>query len=169
MKRSFTFILLAVLLGVAIGAGKDPAPPARSAPRSSANFVAMNLLIDPRGKPLACYQVEVVATGDATLAGIEGGEQSAYAAAPWYDPRALMGRRIIVAAFNTGNELPTQKTRVARLMFRVAGSATPTYDVKLQVAGSTDGKRMDADVSLVQEVVRGTSGGKSATLEGAAR
>ena len=61
--------------------------------------------------------------GDVKLVGIEGGEHAAFAQPPYYDPKALLNERIVIAAFNTAgaDKLPSGKTRVARLMVRVDG------------------------------------------------
>jgi hypothetical protein len=151
MKLLLSLVLLACLLSVAPDTGPTPAPPAPSpaSAQERVSFVPLHVFIDPGGKPLAAYQVDIVATaGDATLVGIEGGDDPAYSDAPYYDKRAMRKQRIIIAAFNTGTALPTASTRVATLMFRVAGAAEPHYAATLQVAASSDGKTIPATVTL---------------------
>ena len=146
MKRRFALILLLLPLTGALR--ESPAQTSLST-RAMVRFVAVDVMIDPHGKPLACYQLEISATTQNTkLVGIEGGEHPAYEDAPYYDPRALMGRRIILGAFNTGTSLPTSATRVATLMFRVEGHIEPQYQTQLQVAATSDASAIEAAVSL---------------------
>jgi hypothetical protein len=149
MNRAATLIFLAVLLAITGGA-RDTAPSTGEAPASSAvTFAAVHVYIDPHGKPLACYQMQIVATaGDVALVGIEGGESAAFGNAPYYDPRALRGKRIIIGAFSLNNDLPAGKTRVATLMFQITGNVRPDYQVTLQVAASSDERSIPATVSL---------------------
>jgi hypothetical protein len=134
---------------LAVTPGIDPAtqPVAARSP-----FTFVDVFIDPQGKPLAAYQFELRTTaGDARLVGIEGGEHAAFAHPPYPDPKALLNDRIVIAAFNTApaDRLPSGKTRVARLMVRAgAGNERPTYDVKLQVAASAEGKPLEAVISI---------------------
>ncbi len=106
--------------------------PAAAAPAEAAagRFTHIDIYADPRGDELGAYQVEVEALDGAhvQLVGIEGGESAAFAAAPYYDPAALMQHRVILAAFSTGKDatgdqvtLPTGRTRIARLHLRVVG------------------------------------------------
>lgn len=100
-------------------------------------------------RPLAAYQLElVVEAGEATLVGVEGGEHGAYRQPPYFDPMALMGDRIVLAAFSTASELPTGRTRVATVHVREAG-AEPRYTVRLQAVADPQGKKLAAEVELV--------------------
>src|SRR5262249_39121012 len=81
-------------------------------------FRPVHVYVDPAGAPLAAYQLEIVVDGNAMIVGVEGGEHPAFARPPHYDPAALAGGRIILAAFDTGTELPTQRTRVATVHMR---------------------------------------------------
>ena len=106
------------------------------------------MFIDSGAAALAAYQFELkVAAGDVTLVGVEGGEHRAFSNPPYYDPKALSQQRIVVAAFDTGGELPRGRTRVARLMVRVRGDVAPAYDATLQVAGSPEAKTIPATIS----------------------
>jgi hypothetical protein len=178
MKLLLSLVLLACLLSVSPDSGPTPSPPAPSPASAPApervSFVPLHVFIDPGGRPLAAYQVEVVATaGDATLVGIEGGDDPAYSDAPYYDKRAMRKQRLIIAAFNTGTALPTAPTRVATLMFRVAGTVEPHYAATLQVAASSDGKPIPATVTLSPNARTGSAAtGDSAVIanpEGASR
>jgi hypothetical protein len=139
---------LAFVLGVA--RAEDVAAPA---PAGASPFRYLDVIIDTGGKPLAAYQFELVAPKGVQLVGIEGGEHKAFAHPPYYDPKALVdGERIVIAAFDTGAELPSGKTRVARLSVRVAdGQAKPEYHVTLQVAASSDAKPIEGGTVSISE------------------
>jgi hypothetical protein len=148
MKMRCSIFVCALLVASLISAGEEQ-PFAQQQQQQSPRFEAVNILIDPHGKPLAAYQFELTAEqGDVTLVGIQGGDHPAYSQAPYYDPHALVANRIIIAAFNTGADLPTKKTRVATLMVRVAGAIEPKYNTRLQIAASGDAKAIDADLSI---------------------
>ena len=139
------------------------APPAGG---DDVRFSAVDVYIDSGDQSLAAYQFELkVAAGDVTLVGVEGGDHRAFAQPPYYDTRALAGRRIILAAFDTGSDLPRGRTRVARLMVRVRGAAAPKYDASLVVAASPEARVVPAGISVVQT----TPAGESAGSEGAER
>ena len=114
-------------------------------------FRPVHVYVDPAGVPLAAYQIEIVVDGNAQIVGVEGGEHPAFIAPPKYDPAALAGGRIIIAAFDTGRDLPTQRTRVATVHMREVGSVEPTYRATLEIAGGSDGRPIDATVELVPD------------------
>lgn len=122
----------------------------RRGTQEGARFEAIDIFVDSGVAALAAYQVEAKATaGDVRLVGVEGGEHAAFAPAPHYDPAVLhagrMRERIVIAAFSTAGELPTGRTRVARLHVRVTGEQAD-YAVRLETAGGADGKRIQAKV-----------------------
>jgi len=83
------------------------------------------------------------------IVGVEGGAHEAYKTPPYYDPAALHNEgRIILAAFTTGDDAPTGKTRVARLHLQIEGEQTPEFDVQLIVAADTDGTEFDATATI---------------------
>jgi hypothetical protein len=112
-------------------------------------FVSVEVSVDSGAAPLAVYQVELTAKGaDAKIVGIEGGAHAAFREPAYYDPAALAGGRIILAAFSTGRDLPAGKTRVATVTFQVSGAEQPTYHARLIVAATADGKKVPAEVSV---------------------
>jgi hypothetical protein len=150
MKASLLKLLCAMALSAVL-----LATPGRAADRAPAGpavrFAYLDVYVDPGAKPLAAYQVELSPTaGNVVLTGLEGGEHAAFRAAPYYDPAALhqAKSRVIVAAFKTGNDLPEGRTRVARLHLQITGPAEPAWATKLQVAASSDGKPIDAKVTV---------------------
>lgn len=116
-----------------------------SAAAETVRFRPVDVYVDSGAQPLAAYQVEITARG-ATIAGVEGGDPPAFAEPPHYDPAALQGGRIILAAFDTGSDLPHGRTRVATLHMRESGSAD--YEIKLTAAATAAGVRIDARASV---------------------
>ena len=163
MKTVALLLLLALLL-VSGGRAADPqsrpdpapatAPTAPSdEPQGPVRFGAVHVYVDSGDKPLAAYQVEVTAkTGNVTLVGLEGGDHAAFKPAPYYDPRALLHNKVIVAAFSTASDLPRGRTRVATLMVQVVGNVEPTYAATLHTAASGDGKEISAHASVTPAV-----------------
>ena len=146
-------LLLAICLSGCV-AFTTPSPASRQtdteppASQSSAHFEALQIFIDPHGHALAAYQFEVVAgEAEVQLVGIEGGEHPAFSEAPYYDPKALISNRVVVASFSTASNLPNDRTRVATLMVRVLGPKAPTYTVRLQAAASSDARPLDAQIT----------------------
>jgi hypothetical protein len=148
MRRALAIALLA---GALVGAGvlaQSRDDVTTTAP-SGVRFGHVDVFLDSKDQPLAAWQCEITATaGDVTLVGIEGGEHPAFKTPPYYDPRALGQKRIILGAFNTGSDLPTGKMRVARLMVQISGATKPAYEAKVQVAASPDGKAIPATISV---------------------
>jgi hypothetical protein len=109
----------------------------------------VEVYVDAGQASLAAYQFEVTArTGNVALVGLEGGDHPAFKSAPYYDTRALLRNKVIVAAFSTAADLPRGRTRVATLMVQITGEAEPAYDAKLVTAASADGKPIAATVTL---------------------
>lgn len=120
----------------------------QSATAPSVRFATVDIYVDSGDQPLAAYQCELTAEQNGVkIVGIEGGEHAAFRDPPYYDPAALMNRRVILAAFNTGADLPKGKSRVARVHVRIAGDAEPQYELTLIAAGAPDGRRIDVKLS----------------------
>jgi len=99
-------------------------------------FAPVHIYLDSGDKPLAAYQFELKATtGRIKIVGVEGGEHAAFKEAPYYDPAALAKDRIIIAAFNTGRDLPQ-------------------YELDLTVAADADGRKLPAKLSLERGEVK---------------
>ncbi len=141
--------LPAVILGAycAIGSGLG-ANTALAGDIGPVRFVPVDVFVDSGREQLAAYQVEVeVVAGDAQIVGVEGGEHPAFVNPPYYDAKALMGGRIILAAFSTSPELPDGRHRAFTLHVREAGGAVK-YRLKLVAAGDGSGDELPATVSL---------------------
>lgn len=112
-------------------------------------FAPVYVYLDPAGVPLAAYQFELKATsGQIKIVGVEGGEHAAFKEAPYYDPAALQNERIIIAAFNTGNDLPTTRTRIATIHLQITGDAEPKYVLQLVAAADPNAENLPATITL---------------------
>jgi hypothetical protein len=145
---------LAILfLGACIAAqalAQEAAEP-KTAAAQRVRFLAVDVYLDSGKTTLAAYQFElVVESGSVKIVGVEGGEHAAFKDAPYYDPAALKMDKVIIAAFSTGKDLPTGKTRIARVHVQVTGNVEPKYAAALHVAADSEGRKISASVSLVQ-------------------
>lgn len=124
---------------------ETPAPPPEPAVATVAGdgavrFRPLDVELAVGDAPIGAYQVElVVAAGDATIVGVEGGALPGFEAAPYYDPAALAGGRIVLGAFSTARTLPARGThRVATVHLREQGPG-PTYELRLIAAADAAG------------------------------
>ena len=146
MRETLIAILAGVLLGAPLVA---PRRAAAAEPAARVRFETLEVFVDSGGQALAAYQFELAAeVGEVKIAGVEGGEHPAFKSPPYYDPAALSRNRIIIAAFNTGRDLPRGRTRVARLHLYVSGDKAPEYAVRLEAAGNAQGQRIPATVTV---------------------
>ncbi|MEZ6127392.1 MAG: hypothetical protein R3C59_01755 [Planctomycetaceae bacterium] len=114
-------------------------------------FEALDVFVDSGQQALAAYQFELFSTTDGVeIVGIEGGEHAAFQAAPYYDPQAMQTNRVILAAFSTDKELPTGRTRVARIHVQLQGPGRKEYQTVLKVSATVDGTEIPAKISLQQ-------------------
>lgn len=121
----------------------------RRADEPAVRFSPLHIYVDSGSRPLAAYQFELKATaGQVKIVGVEGGQHKAFKEAPYYDPAALARDRIIIAAFNTGRELPKERTRIATIHLQITGEAQPEYELKLTVAADADGEDIPAKISF---------------------
>ncbi|MBN1817545.1 MAG: hypothetical protein JW828_09290 [Sedimentisphaerales bacterium] len=113
-------------------------------------FAPVHIIIDPAGKPLAAYQFELKATaGQVKIVGVEGGQHAAFRSRPpYYDPQALANDRIILAAYSTNKDLPTQAARIATIHLQITGTIQPEFELHLTVASDIDGEPIDAAITL---------------------
>ena len=115
------------------------------------HFLAVDIYVDSKSKPLAAYQLELTVTnGNAKIVGIEGGEHAAFREAPYFDPKAMQQERVIIAAFSTEPvpKLPTGRKRVATIHIQVSGTAKPEFAVKFQVAADAQDKNIPAEAAV---------------------
>jgi hypothetical protein len=146
MKKIMTIILTSVSVMVPVLASQSA--PGEPSDESTVRFSPLHIYIDSGNRSLAAYQFELEATtGQVTIVGIEGGEHKAFKEAPYYDPAALAKDRIIIAAFNTGHELPKGRTQIATIHLQITGDIEPEYELKLVVAADENGKEIPAEIS----------------------
>jgi hypothetical protein len=114
-------------------------------------FAPVRIYLDSGEHPLAAYQFELKATkGQIKIVGVEGGAHAAFKDAPYYDPAALMQDRIIIAAFNTGQDLPTGRTRIATIHLQITGDAEPECELELTVAADDEGESIPVESHLAK-------------------
>lgn len=138
------------------------------APVAATEFIAVDVYVDAGADELAAWQVEysgVSARGDVKLVGVEGGESPAFSPAPHYDPAALAGGRVIIAAYSTGAGLPRGETRIARLHLAAPAGAEIAHTVNLIAAGNRVGHRLKASVRLVRLETQNDHGRHDASRE----
>jgi hypothetical protein len=124
-----------------------------TAPMAEPSFRTLRVLVDPHGKPMAVWQVEVVAEGDVKLVGVEKGAATGSSDPPYYDPAAMAGGRIVIGAYSLEKDLPAGRTHVATLHVRVGGSEEVKCKVRVMTAGAGDGSPIAAEAT-VEEGVR---------------
>ncbi len=117
--------------------------------RSKQRFAPVEIYLDSGNTPLAAYQFGLKVTkGSVKIVGVEGGEHPAFREAPYYDPAALTQDRIVIAAFNTGDDLPTGRTRITTIHLEITGEAEPQYELVLALAADSEGHRFPAEITL---------------------
>lgn len=119
----------------------------------STRFAVFDVFVNSHDAPLAAYQAEIsFRNRSAKIVGIEGGEHAAFAQPPLYDPKAMQGERVIIAAFSTNRvaNLPNGKTRVATIHVQTHGTEQLHPEAQLRVAGTAGGRKIQAEV-VIQE------------------
>ncbi len=143
-------LIVVYVLGARTALSEEPVA-AQARAGEAVRFMAVHVFIDSHEAPLAAYQFDLIGRGsDVKIVGLEGGEHPAFADAPYYDSKAMMGDRVIAAAFSTksAGELPAGRVRVATVHLQVEGSADPQFEVKLTTAANTDGEKIAADIRI---------------------
>ena len=144
MKKVIVAILTSISLIVPVLARQSDA-----VNQPKVRFAPLHIYLDSGNKPLAAYQFELkAAAGQIKIVGVEGGQHKAFEEAPYYDRAALTNDRIIIAAFNTGSELPKERTRIATIHLQIIGDAEPDYELKLTVAADADANEIPAKISF---------------------
>ena len=147
MKKVIIIILLSISIMVPVLARQTDSEYPEIQPK--VRFAPVHIYLDSGNKPLAAYQFELkAAAGQIKIVGVEGGQHKAFEEAPYYDPAALTNDRIIIAAFDTGSELPKGRTRIATIHLQIIGDAEPDYELKLTVAADADANEIPAKISF---------------------
>ena len=124
---------------------------------NATTFLTIDIIIDPKGKPLGAYQFELTTKGATFfIVGIEAGEHAAFDhdRPPYYDRTADHRNvdRLIVGEYALpdldAEALPTGPVRVATIhaVFdrHELAQGPITFNLKLTAAGDADAKPIDA-------------------------
>ena len=134
-------------LALSRNTGRGDEAPATIA--AAPHFQTVDIYIDTADKPLAAYQFSLRSlSGNALLSGIAGADHPAFSKPPYYDTKALIDEKVVIAALSTDESLPSGRTRVARLTVQVSGGADPRYELTLQAAAGPDGNPVPAKVTV---------------------
>lgn len=144
-------ILRACLVAGLVALNGDALSAASPSAASEWRFSSVDVVVDPLGRDLAAYQIEIDAeSDDLQIVGVEGGEHASFREPPYYDAAALGGGRIIIAAFSTSKRLPDVRSRVATLHVRWRSEAQISkLRVDVQAAATADGSPIDVVTELV--------------------
>ncbi len=146
MKKIMAIILTSIFLIVPVLARQSEQD---LTAQPKVRFAPLHIYLDSGNQPLAAFQFELkAAAGQIKIVGVEGGQHKAFKEAPYYDPAALANDRIIIAAFNTGRDLPKGRTRIATIHLQIIGEAEPDYELKLTVAADADAKEVPAKITF---------------------
>jgi hypothetical protein len=137
--KIFTALLLVSVLARQVLAGAE-----------LTRFLAMDVLIDPKGQALAAYQLEIAAPAGVKIVGVEGGEHPEFRKAPYYDPKGIQHERLIIAAFTTADEskLPRAQTRVLTLHLESVSADTPRLETSLKITANSNGQKFSSDITV---------------------
>ncbi len=155
MKKYMVICLVAISLILAFLYAEAGQAATKVGPK--VRFAPLHIFLDSGSQPLAAFQFELKAAAGkpapakagVKIVGVEGGQHAAFKEAPYYDKAALYkSNRIIIAAFNTGSELPKGRTRIATIHLQIIGDAEPDYELKLTVAADAGAKEIPAKISF---------------------
>ena len=144
--RRFVYLIAACLI-----AAQGPLSSGAAEPNSGVEFRTVEIYLDPKGKPLAAYQLDwTITSHDAKIVGIEGGEDAAFQEPPYYDPQAIQHERVVVAAFKVASErnLPKHRTRVATIHLQTKAGASCRYKFEKAEAATSNGGRISIEASI---------------------
>ena len=146
------FLTLITMFAMFFGPAPAEVPQAEDVNlEESVRFMPLDVFIDSSNNSLAAYQFELkTVAGKVKIVGVEGGDSDAFKEPGYYDPAALANDRIIIGAFNTGDDLPLGKTRVARIHLQVVGEAEPAFEISLAVAADKNENQIKAEISFVK-------------------
>ncbi len=108
-------------------------------------FAVYDVVLDSESRVLGAWQVEVKGL---EVVGLEGGDTAAWREAPYYDPAALAGGRLLVAGFTLDASAPAGRVRVASIHAIARPGADAT--VTLVAAAESGGARFVPKATLVR-------------------
>lgn len=140
MIRRAAILLALALVSAAQGDGRS---------QEAFRFTMRDVVVDTGDRELGAYQIEVVGNASRShVIGVEGGDPRAFRKAPYHDPAALQGGRIILAALSTDEDLPKGRFRVARIHLTEEPGAEIEYRSRLMAAATKEGSRIEVKVEL---------------------
>lgn len=146
--RAAALVIIASVFVMAPVLGRQPDAEYPTEP-PKVRFAPVHIYADSGERGLAAFQFELRAVaGEVEIVGVEGGEHAVFEQPGYYDPAALANDRIIIAAFNTGGDLPTGRTRIATIHLQITGDVEPKYEVELTVAADADGQEIPAEITI---------------------
>lgn len=113
-------------------------------------FVAMDLIIDPKGEPLAAYQIEITAPAGVKIVGVEGGQHPEFRKAPYFDPKAIQSDRLIAAAFSAANAARLPSTAMRVLTIHVECTSEAKLETALKIAADPRGRKISVEAKLLE-------------------
>lgn len=123
----------------------QPGLPGKARTGTTERIAAVDVTVDTGREALGAYQLVLTAKrGRFKILSIEGGEHPAFAKTPYFDPAALGGDRVVLAAFSTDQVLPTGTTRVARVHVACIGGDEPAWIAQVQVCATANGRKIPA-------------------------
>ena len=150
-RTTLTIIVISVLLAIAVPNLSNADTSGMESDSQAIRFAPVHVYIDSGDAGLAAWQVELTnTTGNAKIVGIEGGEHGAFKEPPYYDSAAMMNERVIIAAFCTGSDLPSGRTRVATLHMQITGEGAAEYEVILKRAAGEEANEITATITIEQ-------------------
>jgi len=117
---------------------------------ANVEFRTVDVFIDSKGAPLAAFQLEWrVASGQAKIVGIEGGEHPAFKEPPFYDPKAMQHERAILAGFRVAEsaKLPKGRVRIATIHLQVTDGKPCQYSIQRAAAVDHNGEHILIEAS----------------------
>jgi hypothetical protein len=118
-------------------------------------FAAWDLFIET-DLPLAAYQIELLdETGQTKMTGVEGNASLPFGNPPYYDRKAAVADRVILADFSTAKTdgLPSGRIRIATIHV-LHGAKPPQWRVRLMAAATAGGQEINAGISVTQSEAR---------------
>jgi hypothetical protein len=114
-------------------------------------FRSLAIELEVGEQEVAGYQIELkTIAGDALIVGVGGGTARGFTDPPTYDPAALAGGRIILAAMNPNLALNMGRHLVAVVHMRESGEE-PVYEVEVIAAGDVDGRVVPVTAVLLDD------------------
>jgi hypothetical protein len=150
MKR-LAVILASLWIAAVSAIAQEPALPAGANAGAPGRFAVIDVMLDSKAEPLAAYQVELTVTNNSVkIVGIEGGDPAVFRDAPYYDPAAMQGDRVILGAFTTTavGQLPRGNARVASVHCLIAGPDKPIFNAKVVAAATAGGQPITVQISV---------------------